>query len=535
MTRGTQRRRFWPARWVLVALAELLARPGLNSAVLAPAEQRGKDIYFLGRGVAGGAITAHLANANAVVPAAVFTCASCHGSDGRGNAEGTVHPSDITWDTLGRPREITVAGGRRHPGYTAAQVKRAITMGLDSGGNPLDPEMPRYQLTQDQADDLVAYLQRLGLDRDPGIASGAVRVGVLLSGSPDAAAVNAAVTGVLREFFADLNRRGGIYNREVVLEFGVVPDGPAAQAVAARRFLAEHDIFALLASFLALSEPDVGAVVREKEIPLVGPFCPASPTDVATRRYVFQLDAGLTGQARSLVRFAAGNLPWHGVPAAAVHYTGGSYPAVADALMEECEHARSTNTLACALRADLADLAPLVRRLACEGIGLLFFLGPAECEQRFLAECDQQDWHPVFLALGSVPDRRLSGIPSGFAHRVFLAYPVQAPESLAPGRAEFRQLAERCQLNESMRAPAMAALAAAKLLVEGLTRCGHDLSRARLIDRFEQVSGLETGFAPPLTFGSNRHVGVLGADVFAVDMSARKLVRVSAGGEAGEP
>jgi hypothetical protein len=177
--------------------------------------------------------------------------------------------------------------------------------------------------------------------------------------------------------------------------------------------------------------------------------------------------------------------------------------------------------------------------LAREGVGLLFFLGPAECERAFLAECDLRDWHPLFFALGSVPERRLSEITPGFAHRVFLAYPVQAPEALAPGRAAFRRWAQTCRLNEGMREPAMAALAAAKVLVEGLTRCGHDLSRARLIDRLEGMIRLETGFAPPLTFGSNRHVGVLGADIFAVDLSAKKLVRISAGGdpggEGGEP
>jgi ABC-type branched-subunit amino acid transport system substrate-binding protein len=52
------------------------------------------------------------------------------------------------------------------------------------------------------------------------------------------------------------------------------------------------------------------------------------------------------------------------------------------------------------------------------------------------------------------------------------------------------------------------ALAAAKLLVEGLRRAGRGLSRDGFVGALERVHGFETGLGPPLSYGPNRHGGL---------------------------
>jgi hypothetical protein len=58
---------------------------------------------------------------------------------------------------------------------------------------------------------------------------------------------------------------------------------------------------------------------------------------------------------------------------------------------------------------------------------------------------------------------------------------------------------------------ALAALAAAKLLVEGLNRAGRELTRENLITVLESGDVYQTGLTPPLRFGPNRRVGARGA------------------------
>ena len=76
-------------------------------------------------------------NGGVEVSASVLPCRSCNGVDGRGKPEGGVTPSDLTWAALTKPYGVDHPSGRRHPPYTEALLKRAITMGLDSAGNEL--------------------------------------------------------------------------------------------------------------------------------------------------------------------------------------------------------------------------------------------------------------------------------------------------------------------------------------------------------------------------------------------------------------
>jgi len=75
----------------------------------------------------------------------------------------------------------------------------------------------------------------------------------------------------------------------------------------------------------------------------------------------------------------------------------------------------------------------------------------------------------------------------------------------------------------------LAALAAAKLLVEGLRRAGRDLSRVRLIEGIEELFGFETGVTPPLSYGPNRRIGARGAHIIAVDLANKRYAPVGDG------
>lgn len=72
-------------------------------------------------------------------------------------------------------------------------------MGIDASGNRLDAAMPHFAMTRADADYL-AYLKKLSPDRDPGIADGSVRVGVLLPSDHALAGQAAAIQSALRAY-----------------------------------------------------------------------------------------------------------------------------------------------------------------------------------------------------------------------------------------------------------------------------------------------------------------------------------------------
>ena len=91
------------------------------------------------------------------------------------------------------------------------------------------------------------------------------------------------------------------------------------------------------------------------------------------------------------------------------------------------------------------------------------------------------------------------------------------------GREEYERLRAGFGLPGHHRAAQMAALAAAKVLEEGIRRCGEALSRAKLVEELERLDEFPTGFSRPLTFGPNRRVGSTGAYVLTVDLAGHQL------------
>src|SRR6266550_2810296 len=141
-------------------------------------ENRGKQIYIQGTSRSGKEILAYLGESSLEVPGSAMPCANCHGLGGEGKPEGGVDPSNLTWESLTKPYGSTRADGRRHPAYTERGLELAITRGTDPAGNKLLNVMPRYQMTSGDLTDLIAYLKRLGKDRDPGVSENKIVIGI---------------------------------------------------------------------------------------------------------------------------------------------------------------------------------------------------------------------------------------------------------------------------------------------------------------------------------------------------------------------
>ncbi|MET0556230.1 MAG: c-type cytochrome [Vicinamibacteria bacterium] len=225
-----------------------------GAQTLTPAERRGRTLFLRGTDASGGPVPATLNGAPA--PTAL-ACAGCHGRDGRGRPEGGLTPADVRWQTLARALAAT---GTRHqrPAYDRARLKRAVTMGLDPAGRSLDPLMPRYHLQRADADDLLAFLERLGSLDDPGLTADAFRVGVLVASGTGGADARARVVA-----WADgLAARGGLYARHPRLVF-------FASAAELAALDEEHEPFVLVGAPDAASFEAVAAWATQREVPWV--------------------------------------------------------------------------------------------------------------------------------------------------------------------------------------------------------------------------------------------------------------------------
>jgi ABC-type branched-subunit amino acid transport system substrate-binding protein len=437
-----------------------------------------------------------MSDAAVEVPASAVPCASCHGRDGKGRPEGGIAPTDLTWANLTKPYGITHPSGRKHPPYDARLLKRAIAMGIDPAGNALNVAMPRFRMSLQDMEDLVAYVQQLGRKRDPEVGETSLRVGVLL---PPAGDLGRAVRAVLTARFEELDRNGGIYGRRIEPRFLEAPGPPEQRRAWTADFLERERIFAGLACFLAGAEAELTALFAEKEIPLVGPFTLHPRETLPLNRYVFYLLPGVEDEARALVRFADGQ--GEAKPrSAVVAPADGDLDAAVEAVTKAAASAGWTSPLLVHLQRDsaLRDL----QRLAAAQVDPVLFLGSGPEALALLRAFDRLDWHPRFLATAAAADGSLFDAPKAFDGRLFLALPA------APGGSN----------------AAASALAAAAVLIEALERAGRDLSREKLVDELEKLRSFRSGYAPPVSYGPSRRLGARGAYVVRLDLKVRALV-----------
>ncbi|HEV2986796.1 MAG TPA: ABC transporter substrate-binding protein [Candidatus Angelobacter sp.] len=477
----------------------------LLGAALTPEQHKGKQIFLTGTSARGDEITARIGADNSSVPAAILPCASCHGRNGRGRAEGGVAPSNITWEVLTKPYAITSAAGRQRSPYTDALLKRAIVMGVDSSGNPLQTTMPRFQLKITDLSDLVAYLHVLGTETDPGIADSELRLGVVLAAGNQFAETRAAVRSVLEAWLKDVNDRGGIFGRKLALRFLEPPEEGAARMAALRKFIDSEDIFALLASNLAGVEHESADLVSEREVPVVGALALYPQIAAPLNRYVFYLQPGLSEQARALVIFAHQQLdhaPSH------VTIIGERDPrsiSVTAAVQAECNKLgwKSVESV------NPAAVTPDRRQT---GNDLVLVLAPGILSK--VVELDARSSQKAqYLVPASLVDLDLSTLPEELRSHISVAYPTLLSDGTSDGVSYFRKLMSDSSQATHHLAAQWTALASARLLTYALEKAGRDLSREQLIEILERTYQFPTGLSPTLSFGPNRRIGSTGVHI----------------------
>lgn len=491
---------------VVLAAAALVAGAGSTAAAeLTARERAGRAIYHEGTSPSGGAITGIVGDS--VLPGAALRCAGCHGADGLGRSEGRVVPPEVTWSRLTKPYGHE-HGDRRHPAFDERSVARAITEGVDPAGNALDPAMPRYSISRDDLESLVAYLKVLDREAEPGVSAAEIRVGTVVPVGGRLAGVGRAMRSMLGAYLAELNGRGGLHGRTVVLSVAEYDSDTETGAEALERLLAAQPVFALVSGFTPRGERDVAALAEREGIPLIAPLTTA-PQGEAQR--TFYTLGGVREQARALAEYAARTVPAAGRRVAVLHPRGGPLGAAADAAIAQLA---GRGGRASVMDFGPGDLADSVDALARDGTGVVLLLGSDGDVARLAAAARSARWSPLLLVAGLLAPRGALDAAGAF-REVRVAFPSAPTDGTAAGRRHFAQLAGDAALSPGERHAQAAAYVAAALLTEGLRRSGRQLSRDALVSRLESLQRFEPGVGPPLSYGPSRRVGALGAYVAA--------------------
>lgn len=213
-TASTSLRVPFPSLAMSLLAAALLAAPAVADRTAATrsgpppgAAELGRQIYELGLLPSGERLTGSLLG-DIELSGKQLYCTSCHGRSGHGSTEGSVITPSISGSRLYQTQEIN----RRElyksrvvrPAYTDGTLKRAIREGIDANGAIMDEMMPRYDLNDEAADYLIAYLKTLSVEASPGVTDDTIHFATVIT-DEIGARQRAALLDVLNAFFDSKN------------------------------------------------------------------------------------------------------------------------------------------------------------------------------------------------------------------------------------------------------------------------------------------------------------------------------------------
>ncbi len=497
--------------------------------VLTAKEQLGRKIYREGGDGSQTEITATLGFSGDSVSATAFVCANCHGLEGEGKQEGGLTIPAITSQHLFAGTSLN-SGAKKN--YDESTLIRAITKGINSQNKVLSPTMPRYNLTTNQAQALLAYLKRLGSigDVETGITDTEIQLATVLPLTGILTATGNLLKATLEACIADVNKQGLIYGRQIAL---VTLDSGSTNAeilASTKRLLSETKPFALISGYFPELTKDIYQLLLNEKIPVIAPLSFVPNENPAPSFFYFL--PSYADQSRALVDYWLAQLPKEkdkssARPKLAIVYSDRATDmAIVKAIRAQARrNALTTPTEIVLSQPSSKHDTSQLTQLKTAKPDAIFFLGNAQELKAFNLLMPQSNHQPILLGLLAMLGENVIAIPNLAATKLMLATPFNLYD---PEMREFANLLARHSL--SLQSPGLQRIAcsAVNLVAEGLKRTGKRLSRTRFIHALEEIKSFPVEIMPPPLFGPNNRQGAKGAYILTVDMKTNTFSPISA-------
>jgi ABC-type branched-subunit amino acid transport system substrate-binding protein len=379
--------------------------------------------------------------------------------------------------------------------------------------------MPHFMMQQDQLNDLIAYLKRIGDDgdTDPGVSATSVRIGAAVPLSGPLKSAGESIRETLERLFAAASRNGGIYGRRIELVAEDSRGTVAGLRDATRRLIVEENVFALTASLEPVDSDESNQLLDTEGIPLVGPIALSPHVRDSPNRYVFYLLPSLYDQARAVVDFLAARQPQE--PKLAVIYGATRFDQdVVDGLRFQASVHGLVDVVA------RQDNLQAIDEVLSSTPDYLVFSGDGAGLARVGKELEHADSAPVLIGFISTAQSGINLLPPSIAASALFVAPAFPP---GPGQTDYSSVRGVDGSQPAYLGLRTAAFAGGTVLLQALRESGKRLNRDSLVRILEGLQHFETGLTPALSFGPDRRVGSSGCVMMAIVPGGRYLSMMS--------
>lgn len=498
------------------------------------------------------------------LPGSKSGCVNCHRSSGFGSSEGGFYVPPITAPILFEPRRLDrnrlfqnmfeqvqpkgyqarLRQPHMRPGYTQDSLARLLTTGIDAAGQPLDPIMPRYVLSDADVANLTAFLRGLSVEPDPGVTKQELHLATIMSA--DAPANERAAVLATAEAYVDwANKRTSGYagreryspyhhsdfaeaNRLWRLHIWELHGPSETWRSQLDRLYAEQPVFAIVGGLVRGPFDGVADFCDARRLPCLFPNTDLPRTN-ADQGYAFYFSRGLELEGKGLASFLIDATP---KPKAILEVVGiGAAATRPAAAFETFLRQRSPGTnLAVMPVASRADLQSLSAKIGGDIDTVMIW--PGELDDETVIALLESLPKTVRLLLpstrASLAKNRLGQDP---ASRVLLAHPHELPGVEHPLSYRVRAWMRTRKLDISEPQLQFQTYYALSLFDSGIAHVNTDFFRDYVIETIEHESekDFNPGIFPTLTLGPGQRFASGGIYVVRLDPTARGGVAAVSG------
>jgi ABC-type branched-subunit amino acid transport system substrate-binding protein len=370
--------------------------------------------------------------------------------------------------------------------------------------------MPQYRIADDDLNDLLAYLKRLGNQPVPGITETTIRVGTITPDTGLLAEIGNGVQKLLRVAFDRINRNGGIFGRN--LELTVWPTTDA--------FLADLDRappFCLIAGLGIDFESVSYRKLAESGLTTIAPIALAVESHAQALENVFFVHSSIDDQARVLVDFAKDGAVTRGRSAALLFVDDLPGRSAAQRVRSQSRTLGVSLAIDQVLSGERYSGKDFWGDIASKNVGTVFFFGDGTLLRTFL----------VARPVSAKPITLFSSADMvGYDARIYDGSTVTAvylSSSTVTAALDqqrfppFETVIQEARLTSRHRAILATAFTGVRVLEATLMQAGRALTRRKMRQQLEKTNTLVTGVTPPISFDLNRHIGHNKVTIFQVN------------------
>jgi len=305
-----------------------------------------------------------------------------------------------------------------------------------------------------------------------------------------------------------INEEGGIYGRKIrVISYDDQYDPPKA-VENTQKLINEDKVFALFNYVGTPTAVQVIPIVEEAKVPLVGLFTGANVLREPVNKYIFNIRASYYQEIEHAIKYFVDKL---GLKKVAVFYQADDYgmDGLEGTKIALEKRGLEPVVLGSYIRGTM-DVEEAVNAITESEAEAVVMVGTYSPTAKFVKLVKEKTPKMIFHSVSFVGPEELVRELEGYTENVFVTQvvPPLYQTELLDSVEKYNENLAKYYPGESPSFGGLEGFVNAKVLVEGLRRCGGNLTREGLIEALESIKDYSAGIGAAVTFSENDHQGL---------------------------